>query len=410
MIIIIITYKFPPAHGVGGRRWAKFAKYLAREGYEVYVITSKFPSGDVTWENDVQSDRIKVHLFKSRFPRFLQRPYKNRLFQKIVALINFFLYNSFFCKEGATRDLQSITSTAKDLIKKHGIKNIIVSTPPPSIAESGIILKNDLPDINLIVDYRDVYNMDPLYTYPKKFYRYKTKYNHVMTEFLINQCADHVITVSEDMTKSLKKVYKSFAYKIKTLTNGYDVDDCKIESPVIPDELSIIYCGSLSTGRINAIYKIIDAVVDLNDQFINEKLRLTVFSNFDWRRIPEKYKDFVSRKININKMVPSSLLSENIIKHRFGLIINSKEISWALPTKLFDYAIHNRKMCLISEPGYLFDYLENKNEFVASYDVQDIQKMLLKMKDDCKNQDSIVNDYSEFDLKNITSHLEAFFE
>ena len=77
--VLIIAYKFPPAHGVGGRRWAKFAKYLAREGYEVYVITSKFPSGDISWEDDVQSEHIRVFNYKSMFPTFLQKQYSGKI-------------------------------------------------------------------------------------------------------------------------------------------------------------------------------------------------------------------------------------------------------------------------------------------------------------------------------------------
>jgi len=38
--LLVITYHFPPDGSVGGLRWAGYAKYLARLGWEVHVITA----------------------------------------------------------------------------------------------------------------------------------------------------------------------------------------------------------------------------------------------------------------------------------------------------------------------------------------------------------------------------------
>jgi hypothetical protein len=41
--ILIICYGFPPFPGIGGRRWAKFSKYLSSYGFNINVIASKNP-------------------------------------------------------------------------------------------------------------------------------------------------------------------------------------------------------------------------------------------------------------------------------------------------------------------------------------------------------------------------------
>ncbi|NRA38813.1 MAG: hypothetical protein HRU15_11780, partial [Planctomycetes bacterium] len=36
--VLIISFFFPPSRRVGGRRWAKLAKYMVRHGIEVHVV------------------------------------------------------------------------------------------------------------------------------------------------------------------------------------------------------------------------------------------------------------------------------------------------------------------------------------------------------------------------------------
>ncbi|MDB4917282.1 MAG: hypothetical protein JWM95_4926, partial [Gemmatimonadetes bacterium] len=38
--LLVISYHFPPDGSVGGFRWAGLSKYLAREGWEVHVVTA----------------------------------------------------------------------------------------------------------------------------------------------------------------------------------------------------------------------------------------------------------------------------------------------------------------------------------------------------------------------------------
>ena len=60
--ILLISYTFPPHPGIGGRRWAKFSKYLSKLNYIVHVIHVANPfDEDSLW-------------FRYKFPR-LQREF-----------------------------------------------------------------------------------------------------------------------------------------------------------------------------------------------------------------------------------------------------------------------------------------------------------------------------------------------
>ena len=73
--ILLLSYVFPPYPGIGGRRWAKFAKYLSRKGYTVHVICAKNPFSDISlWMKDVQNDpNIIVYPISPEYPSILLR-------------------------------------------------------------------------------------------------------------------------------------------------------------------------------------------------------------------------------------------------------------------------------------------------------------------------------------------------
>src|SRR5690554_1647842 len=85
--ILIVCRTFPPQGGVGGRRWAKFAKYMRRGGVEVEVIAADLGGGGSSWTDDVAG--IPVFRYKEEYPAVLmRRPVK--VWEKIAYRIALF--------------------------------------------------------------------------------------------------------------------------------------------------------------------------------------------------------------------------------------------------------------------------------------------------------------------------------
>ena len=71
--IIIICFTFPPYEGIGGRRWAKFAKYLDRMRHDVQVLASSLPlvKKDSSWTKDIENLNRKPIYLKSGYQDYL---------------------------------------------------------------------------------------------------------------------------------------------------------------------------------------------------------------------------------------------------------------------------------------------------------------------------------------------------
>ena len=67
--MLLIAYKFPPYAGVGGFRWAKLSKYLARLGHEIHVVSVPWPAyGPNTLMADAAEPGVTVHPIPLRLP------------------------------------------------------------------------------------------------------------------------------------------------------------------------------------------------------------------------------------------------------------------------------------------------------------------------------------------------------
>ena len=56
----IVSYTFPPSTEIGGRRWAKFSKYLVKSGHEVTVICANNGINQEFYEKEFSGIEVKV--------------------------------------------------------------------------------------------------------------------------------------------------------------------------------------------------------------------------------------------------------------------------------------------------------------------------------------------------------------
>lgn len=248
--LLIISHYFPPVPGVGGRRWAKFVKYLSRkDGVSIHVISAQNTVKDVvsSFEKELKGANFKHIVLPSNYPAYLEflEFRKPSLIGKIMFRIQLFFLKKKV--QGNYWDFSVLWKTHFDktipnIIRSNKINKLIVSGPPYRYIQYAVGLKSDFPDLEVILDYRDPWNdfNDP---FPISDERHS--YERALESEMLKK-VDKIITVSE-FQKALILKNQPEASPIAVIPNGYDLEDYEenFRPKENSDKIRIVHFGTL---------------------------------------------------------------------------------------------------------------------------------------------------------------------
>lgn len=360
--VLIIAYSFPPYPGIGGRRWAKFAKYLKKLDTEVFVIGSENPfNHESQWSTDIKE--VTVTRLPLKYPNSLIT-FPNSILGRInYKLSKFFVQAS---TQGNYYDKtlfwkKQLVSTAKEIIEKHKIKNIVVTGAPYHLMHHALSLKEWRPDLNLIIDFRDFWTDNPPALIgnlsPKRLNTEKKLEQEVLEK------ADHVITVSDHMSDTLQgKIIKK---KVKTLINGFDEEDFNFNEAVVksPDIILFVFTGTLYHHLSSVFVPFCKALQKLktDEPQLYNKLRFEFYGSADQQNI-DLIKQYGIEIVSFNKSLPLKQAIQKIKSSDYCMLFLMDNYSFSLSTKFCEYIAARKLVILFSEKGNSSDFIE-KNGF-----------------------------------------------
>ena len=360
--ILIICYGFPPFPGIGGRRWAKFSKYLSNYGFNINVIASKNPfKAESVWKNDVKNisvTQLPVNYPQAliTFPKLLIGRLKYKLGLLVVKL---FTKGNYYDKTIFWKN--KLINEAEILIKQHKIKHVIVSGAPFHLLHHSLKLKTLFPDLNLVVDYRDFWTDDlsvgPLSGISKKRIEFEKS---LEAEVLKN--ADCVLTVSEYMTKQLcdKHVIK----KAITIPNGFDENDFEnIKTSTRNDNLiKFVFTGSLYQNIESVFVPFCEAIkkIKINNPDLYKKLRFEFYGSSSPINIKIVNK-YHLENISFNAPLTLQESFQKIHESDFCLLFLNNTYSFSLSTKFCEYIGLKKPIVLFSQKGDASDFIQSNN-------------------------------------------------
>ncbi|MCB0792647.1 MAG: glycosyltransferase [Flavobacteriales bacterium] len=247
--ILIIAHTFPPYRGIGGRRWAKFAKAFARQGHPVHVIHSKGPRellGSL-WTEDLRHPDIHPVDLPQRYPTVLfKRPLTHaseRLaYHFWTRVLPLFAAGNYFDKAVFWR--RQLLRTAGDLITRYDIRQVIVTGAPFRLMVHALELKASC-GVALTCDFRDPWTWLAT-AYGQSLLSEERMAHERLLERRVVEGADRIVSPHPSVIDHLRKAYPEQAAKVERLPHAIDPDELGDPMPPRNDgEFRLIYAGSL---------------------------------------------------------------------------------------------------------------------------------------------------------------------
>ncbi|MEO6903355.1 MAG: hypothetical protein ABI315_09390 [Bacteroidia bacterium] len=356
--ILLISYTFPPYPGIGGRRWAKFSKYLSRLGYTVHVIHAKNPFKEQSlWVEDIENEKnIKKYELNSLYPKVLLTQPKSilqKLNYKISLLIVRLLSKGTLYDKGIFWR-QKMLNTSTTLIKKYDITNVIVNCAPFSTAYYALSLKKKFKNLNLIVDFRDPWTWGSGYGFST--IKGKRKEFEERMEQQVIKNFNTVLVPDIEMKIYLSQKYKSLSHKIYLLSHGFDEDEIVRRKKIPNTTIKLLYYGTLYAG-MNSIFSKIATV--LSDK--NKGISLDIYSNENTYKNLFVEKEYTSDLVQYYAPLLPKELFYKIKFYDYVLIIQPDYAKDFITTKIYEIIFSETPILLISKTGKLSEFIiENK--------------------------------------------------
>ena len=367
--ILIITYYWPPSGGPGVQRWLKFAKYLPDFGWKPIIYTPENPSYPLIDETLMKEVPENIEMVKTRIWEPYQLAEKlnksNKKFkagqfdvgknQSWKSKLSIWIRGNFFIPDARVFWVKPSIQFLEKYLKENKIDTIVTSGPPHSLHLIGLGLKEKLPHLKWIADFRDPWTEISYYKHLKLTKSSDRK--HRKLESAVFKNADITLATSYTDAENFRKA----GANAFCITNGFDKSDSGEKVKEQKNQaFTLSYIGVLEQLRNpENLWKALHELIHENHDFAaNFKLKLV-------GRIDDK----------ILQSIENSNLKDHILN--LGYLSHGKAVE----------EMQNSEMLLITNfpnesskgiiPGKIFEYLASGKQILSfGPDQADVAKIL----------------------------------
>ena len=421
--VLIISYYWPPAGGVGVLRCLKFSKYLRNYGWEPIVyapLNADYLLYDYTNLKDI-SDTVEILKYPIWEPfrlfKFLSGRKQNdptdpvHVRQKKCFIDNFAIWirGNFFIPDARRLWINPSVKYLKSYLHDNPVDAIFTDGPPHTNTIIGQKLSVEL-DIPWLADFQDPWTQADYY----KLYKIKiwADRRHKKMEQLVFKTAHKITIASPSWAKDLEKIG---AHDVDVIYYGYDEDDFKHVSPIIDKDFTITHAGQLSRDRNPEV--LFSALNDLKNElpWFNENLRLNFVGNIDMsirksiinNNLQNNFKDngFIDRPRAIQLISDAQLLL---------LVLNKNEnVNGRIPGKFYEYLRARRPILCIGPKNSDLAMILNEYGYGECIDYEDYEQIKIYIKKRyelyLKNKNNILpKNIEKFSIENQTKILSGY--
>lgn len=229
MKVLIVSYAFPPAGGVGVQRMSKLVKYLPEFGVEPTVLTAKDPSVPIEDETTLRdlppnTTMIRTQTLEPNYrlkAKVWQGATKSSVFRQALTRVA----SRIFVPDP---QILWLPSTAPALFRLSSAVHVVLISAPPFSP----FLLGPISRVPFVLDYRDEWRMAA--SYEMHGGEWMNKIIDRLEPALARR-ASMIITATEEFrSKLLQKIPEMDPSRVVTITNGYDPEDFQGLEGVVP--------------------------------------------------------------------------------------------------------------------------------------------------------------------------------
>lgn len=354
--VLIIAFKFPPLGGMRVKRMTMFAKYLAKKGYQVHVVTVHWNVQDVnTWMEDTQHPNIFIHRIVSLSPHHLLYEDAKGWWRQTMKKIAYRLKRLLYFVDEAQYWGISLLPFAKRLIKEKGITNVICTGAPFMANYWAARLKQAVPDIHLMQDFRDPWNDHLCASYHQYFrFGWQKRRSQEYERYALTH-ADTIIAVTDSLKTLLKNKVENHARWV-TLSNGFDPERYEyLQFQPNRNKMKLVYIGNLFVGRDRVFRDFLKSVQQLMQECPEFKVsfELVTYGGLS-PSIAQEFQPLIDEGI----FKPNGYVSPEVALREAGnafalLLINADFFPFLVSGKVYEYIALNRPIYAVTPDGEL---------------------------------------------------------
>ncbi|APG26665.1 hypothetical protein A7E78_01575 [Syntrophotalea acetylenivorans] len=391
--VLIICYDYVPYFpSLGGvLRVLTLSRYLSKNGWKVFVLTSRGQDFGFHGYEDILKDVEIVYIddpIKVNIQKVLNKQLENTANKKgNLPLSSLKGFIKSFVSYVVVPDLgvfmvRKYLKSAERIIIKNSVKNVIVSSPPHSMQIVGALLKNKFKsNVNLIVDYRDSWNMTAIFRKKNVIANY---FSCLLEKYTLNKC-DHFSYVSKPILDKLINFYGiDLECKSTIVMNGFDEKTIfpSVDSNHDSGVVKIGYFGAISDDKTSfrSISNVLDVLIDLASKNSLPRLEFnfygaTNFERYDLQKLP---------MVKVRGNVPHDEALRCMADMDFLMLLHSDPLSAdeVITGKFFDYISMKKPILCFAPQNMEARRLIEKNRLGVNVDIEstiDIAEKLIAL-------------------------------
>lgn len=422
--ILIITYYWPPAGGPGVQRWLKFAKYLPDFGWKPIIYTPENPSYPLLDETLMKDVPENIEMVRTKIWEPYQLAEKlnksNKKFkagqfdvgknQSWKSKLSIWVRGNFFIPDARVFWVKPSVTFLEKYLKENKIDTIVTSGPPHSLHLIGLGLKNKMPDLKWVADFRDPWTEISYYKHLKLTKSSDKK--HRQLESAVFKNADITLATSYTDAENFRKA----GANAFCITNGYDESDsgkkAKGQNLQNGQAFNLSYIGVLEQLRNpENLWKALDELIKENAEFAAD-FKLKFVGKIDDKILHSIENSSLKNHIlNLGYLAHGKAVEE--MQNSDMLLITNfpnEASKGIIPGKIFEYLASGKQILSFgpdkADVAKILEETQAGKHF-SYQDTENIKKFILEKYELWKNDSLIENTQhiEQFSRKNLTQQL-----